>query len=88
MRQPTRVSGASARSSRFFPRIFETHGPGEPEHVAIACSATCGAREVHRIEHNYAVVATFEHPGGGTVFNASCTDWAYGLEGGDPASRA
>ena len=38
-----------------------------------------------RIEHNHAVVGCFTVPGGGTVFNAGCTDWTYGIEGGDPA---
>jgi len=58
------------------------HEPGELEHVAMSLFGDGWRDEVHRIEHNHAVVATFEHPGGGTVFNAGCTDWAYGL--GDP----
>ena len=33
---------------------------------------------------NHAVMGCFTHPGGGTVFNAGCTDWTYGIEGGDP----
>lgn len=40
--------------------------------------------EVHRIASNHAVVGCFDIPGGGTVFNAGCTDWTYGIEGGDP----
>jgi hypothetical protein len=58
------------------------HEPGELEHVAMSLFGDGWRDEVHRLEHNHAVVATFEHPGGGTVFNAGCTDWAYGL--GDP----
>jgi hypothetical protein len=26
-------------------------------------------------------------PGGGTVFNAGCTDWTYGIAGGDADVR-
>jgi hypothetical protein len=59
------------------------HEPGELEHVAMSLFGERWREEVHRIEHNHAVVATFPHPGGGTVFNAGCTDWAYGL--GDPS---
>jgi hypothetical protein len=29
------------------------------------------------------VVGCFTALGGGTVFNAGCTDWTYGIEGGD-----
>jgi hypothetical protein len=35
------------------------------------------------LRHNHAAVAVFTTPGGGTVFNAGCTDWTDGL--GDPA---
>jgi hypothetical protein len=59
---------------------------GEPGDLENAAEAVFGDRwrdEVHRLEHNNACVAVFERPGGGTVFNAGVTDWAYGL--GDPA---
>jgi hypothetical protein len=36
------------------------------------------------LANNHAVVGCFDAPGGGTVFNAGCTDWTYGIEGGDP----
>jgi hypothetical protein len=42
---------------------------------------------VHRIANNHAVVAAFDVPGGGTVFNAGCTDWTYGIAGGDADVR-
>jgi hypothetical protein len=28
-------------------------------------------------------VGCFDIPGGGSVFNAGCTDWTYGIDGGD-----
>jgi hypothetical protein len=59
------------------------HEPGELEHVAMALFGEGWKDEVHRIANNHAVVGCFEVPNGGTVFNAGCTDWTYGIEGGD-----
>jgi hypothetical protein len=61
--------------------------PGELEHVAVVLFGDDAATEARRIRHNHAVVAAFEVPGGGTIFNAGCTDWTYGIEGGDPYVR-
>ncbi|HWL90589.1 MAG TPA: N,N-dimethylformamidase beta subunit family domain-containing protein [Actinomycetota bacterium] len=60
------------------------HEPGELEHVAMALFGEEWEDHVHRIANNHAVVGCFHVPGGGTVFNAGCTDWTYGIEGGDP----
>jgi N,N-dimethylformamidase beta subunit-like protein len=59
------------------------HEPGELEHVAMALFGEGWKDEVHRIANNHAVVGCFEVPNGGTVFNGGCTDWTYGIEGGD-----
>jgi hypothetical protein len=61
--------------------------PGELEHVAMALYGDGWEANVHRIANNHAVVGCFEVLGGGTVFNAGCTDWTYGLSGGDAAVR-
>ncbi len=61
--------------------------PGELEHVGTVLFGDDWRTHLHRIEHNHAVVATFDVPGGGTVFNAGCTDWTYGIEGRDPDVR-
>jgi len=61
--------------------------PGELEHVASALFGEFAAANLHRLEHNNAVVGCFTVPGGGTVFNAGCTDWTCGIEGGDDAVR-
>jgi hypothetical protein len=58
--------------------------PGELEHVARVLFGERWQEEVHRVRNNHAVVGSFTHAGGGTVFNAGCTDWTYGIEGGDP----
>ena len=57
--------------------------PGELEHVAMALFGEGWRNEVHRIANNHAVIGCFDVPDGGTVFNAGCTDWTYGIEGGD-----
>jgi len=57
--------------------------PGELENAARAVFGERWRDELHRLEHNAACIGVFERSGGGTVFNAGVTDWAYGL--GDPA---
>jgi hypothetical protein len=57
--------------------------PGELEHVAMALFGEGWRNEVHRIANNHAVIGCFDVSDGGTVFNAGCTDWTYGIEGGD-----
>jgi hypothetical protein len=59
------------------------HEPGELEHVAMVLFGEGWSDEVRRIASNHAVVGCFDIPGGGTVFNAGCTDWTYGIDGGD-----
>jgi hypothetical protein len=56
--------------------------PGELEHAAAAVFGERWEANVHRLEHNHAVLGAFTTPGGGTVFNAGVTDWAYGLGDG------
>jgi hypothetical protein len=63
------------------------HEPGELEHVAMVLFGDAWEEELPRIRSNHAVVACFDLPGGGTVFNAGCTDWTYGIEGGDADVR-
>lgn len=63
------------------------HEPGELEHVGAAVFGDGWETQRHRIEHNHAVLGCFTVPGGGTVFNVGCTDWTYGIEGGDAAVR-
>jgi len=57
--------------------------PGELEHVAIVLFGEEWESQIHRIANNHAVVGCFDIPGGGSVFNAGCTDWTYGIDGGD-----
>jgi hypothetical protein len=58
------------------------HEPGEAEPIAMAIYVDGWRGHVEEFLHGHAVVGCFTIPGGGTVFNAGCTDWSYGL--GDP----
>jgi hypothetical protein len=58
------------------------HEPGELENVAMAIHGGEWRANVEHYRYGHAVIGAFTLPGGGTVFNAGCTDWAYGL--GDP----
>jgi hypothetical protein len=75
---PARLWAQDEQPSRY------AHEPGELEHVAKVLFGEDWQEQVHRIANNHAVVGCFDVPGGGTVFNAGCTDWTYGIEGGDP----
>ena len=75
---PARLWSQEEQPSRY------AHEPGELEHVGTALFGDGWEEQRHRIEHNHAVVGCFTVPGGGTVFHAGCTDWTYGIEGGDP----
>jgi hypothetical protein len=55
------------------------HEPGELESVAMAIHGEAWRDHLEQLRHNHAVVSTFTTSGGGTIFNAGCTDWAYGL---------
>ena len=95
---PTRADGAPASLEVLATapaRLWEQHEqptryvsePGELEHVAMALFGDDWEHEMHRVANNHAVVGCFDVPGGGTVFNAGCTDWTYGIGGGDAAVR-
>jgi hypothetical protein len=60
------------------------HEPGELENVARAVHGETWREHVDEFRSNHAVCGVFTTPGGGTVFNAGVTDWAYGLRGDDP----
>jgi hypothetical protein len=78
---PARLWSQEEQPSRY------AHEPGELEHVGSALFGDGWEEQRHRIEHNHAVVGCFTVPGGGTVFHAGCTDWTYGIEGGDPVVK-
>ncbi|MEP7060583.1 MAG: N,N-dimethylformamidase beta subunit family domain-containing protein [Actinomycetota bacterium] len=76
---PARLWSQDEQPSRY------RHEPGELESVARTIHGDGWEAELYRYRYTHAVVAAFETPGGGAVFNTGCTDWTYGLEGRDPA---
>jgi len=78
---PARLWSRQEQPSRY------AHEPGELEHVAKVLFGEEWEGQIHRIANNHAAVGCFTVPGGGTVFNAGCTDWTCGIEGGDPDVR-
>ncbi len=73
---PARLWNQHEQPSRY------AHEPGELEHVARSLFGDGWEQHAHRITNNHAAVGCFTTAGGGTVFNAGCTDWMDGL--GDP----
>jgi N,N-dimethylformamidase beta subunit-like, C-terminal len=73
---PARLWARDEQPSRY------AHEPGELEHAAAAVFGEDWPSQVHRLEHNHAVLGAFTTSGGGTVVNAGVTDWAYGLADG------
>jgi hypothetical protein len=74
---PARLWAQGEQPSRY------AHEPGELENVAMAIHGDDWRAHLDGLRNNHAVVGAFTTPGGGTVFNAGCTDWTCGL--GDPA---
>jgi hypothetical protein len=71
---PARLWSRNEQPSRY------ADEPGELEFAAASVFGDEWPAQVYRLEHNHAVMGAFTSPGGGTVFNAGVTDWAYGLE--------
>jgi hypothetical protein len=61
------------------------HEPGDLEEVVKVIHGDGWEQHVDEYRYNHAVIGCFETDGGGTVFNAGCTDWTYGLGDGDVA---
>ena len=76
---PARLWSQHEQPSRY------SHEPGELENTAAAVFGPGWREHVHRVTNNHAVMGAFSVPGGGTVFNAGVTDWAYGLGDSDVA---
>ncbi len=58
---------------------------GELEGVAHVLFGDSSAANVQRVAHGHAVLGSYiSHPNGGIVVTSGCTDWAYGVAGGDP----
>jgi hypothetical protein len=60
--------------------------PGEAEPMAMAIYGDGWRGHVEEFLYGHAVVGCFTTEAGGTVFNAGCTDWSYGLNDPDVAT--
>jgi hypothetical protein len=56
---------------------------GELQGLAHALFGSATPENVSRLAHGHAVLGTYTSPSGGTVVTTGCTDWAYGVAGGD-----
>ncbi len=75
---PARLWAQAEQPSRY------AHEPGEQEHVAQALFGRVDAETLEQVANNHATMALFDREGGGTVFNAGVTDWAFALKHADP----
>jgi hypothetical protein len=65
------------------PRPPAPHEPAEIEYIANRLFDSRDPADIERIRHGTAVLGSYVSPGGGTVVTSGCTDWAWGLSGGD-----
>jgi hypothetical protein len=65
------------------PRPPAPHEPSELEYLANRLFDSRDPADVERIRHGTAVLGTYVSAGGGTVVTSGCTDWVWGLSGGD-----
>lgn len=61
---------------------LEEDGSSELEFVAARMLGAASPENVAKLAHGHAVMGVYTR--GGTVFTSGCTDWTYGLAGGDP----
>jgi hypothetical protein len=57
---------------------------GELQGLSAALFGSASPEHVRRLAHGHAVFGTYPSTAGGTVVTTGCTDWAYGVAGGDP----
>ena len=62
------------------PMSFDPDGVGDLEFTVETLLGAVTPEGIARYWNGHAVMGTFRHAGGGTVFNAGTADWAYGLD--------
>jgi hypothetical protein len=62
------------------PMTHDPTGMGDLEFTVETLLGAVTPEGIARYTNGHAVMGTFRHPGGGTVFNAGTADWAYGLD--------
>ncbi len=74
------ISPAALWDQSMTPPIYE-EGITDLEFAAWRVLGNGSAENQAKLAHGHAVMGVYER--GGTVFTCGCTDWAYGLKGGD-----
>jgi hypothetical protein len=72
------VSNSPGNNEGVIPLSFDTDATGDLEFTAAILLGDASAENTRRLAHGHAAMGIFQR--GGTVFNAGCTDWAYGLD--------
>jgi hypothetical protein len=62
------------------PMSYDPTGIGDLEFTVETLLGAVTPEGIARFTNGHAVMGTFRHGGGGTVFNAGTADWAYGLD--------
>jgi hypothetical protein len=74
------ISNGPEGNETVVPMSFDPTGMGDLEFTVKTLLGAVTPEGIARFTNGHAVMGTFRHPGGGTVFNAGTADWAYGLD--------
>jgi hypothetical protein len=74
------ISNGPDGNETVVPMSFDPTGMGDLEFTVKTLLGAVTPEGIARFTNGHAVMGTFRHPGGGTVFNAGTADWAYGLD--------
>lgn len=74
------ISNGPDGNETVVPMSFDPTGMGDLEFTVQTLLGAVTPEGIARFTNGHAVMGTFRHPGGGTVFNAGTADWAYGLD--------
>ncbi|HMI92885.1 MAG TPA: N,N-dimethylformamidase beta subunit family domain-containing protein [Polyangiales bacterium] len=79
---PARIWSVDEHSNELPSAFAATREMGELQAVAHTLFGNAEPESVRKIAHGHAVLGTYT--AGGTVVSCGCTDWVFGLAGGDP----
>lgn len=79
---PARIWSVDAETNELPSAFAATREMGELQAVAHTLFGNAEPESVRKIAHGNAVLGTYT--AGGTVVSCGCTDWVFGLAGGDP----
>jgi len=74
------ISNGPDGNETVVPMSFDPTGVGDLEFTVGTLLGAVTPDGIARFTNGHAVMGSFRHAGGGTVFNAGTADWAYGLD--------